>query len=167
MNVSKQPEYQVWSQMKQRCYNKKHKKYRIYGQRGITVCDRWKNSYINFIQDMGPRPSNNHSIDRINNNGIYEPSNCRWLPNPDQHYNKSNNFTVNQNDRFGKLTHTGNKRFKLMNDTPNHKRWELEFTCDCGNTKWYRLDKLKHIHTPSCGSKECKENNKPKQNPGE
>ena len=58
-------EYQVWANIKARCYNSKTEGYHRYGGRGITVCDRWKNSFVNFCEDMGDRPSSNHQIDRI------------------------------------------------------------------------------------------------------
>jgi hypothetical protein len=69
--------YSTWNDMKQRCINPKHKAYNNYGGRGIKVCDRWLESFENFLQDMGDRPLG-HSIDRINNDGNYESFNCRW-----------------------------------------------------------------------------------------
>lgn len=68
--------------------------YKYYGGRGITVCDRWLASYDNFISDMGTRPSLGHSIDRINSNGNYEPSNCRWATKKEQTRNRSINKII-------------------------------------------------------------------------
>lgn len=75
---SRTPEYSSWASMIRRCTNEKAFAYHRYGGRGITVCKRWLNSFENFLSDMGLRPSIKHSLDRINNDGNYEPSNCRW-----------------------------------------------------------------------------------------
>lgn len=82
------PEYKIWSGMKQRCYNKKQAKYNHYGGRGITVCKRWRESFTAFLEDMGPRPSPEHSIDRIKGHGNYTPKNCRWATRSEQRVNR-------------------------------------------------------------------------------
>lgn len=85
--------YAVWSDMKHRCYNPSYKKFHNYGGRGITVCDRWKNTFKNFYIDMGERPVGK-TIDRINNNGNYEPTNCRWATIKEQNNNTRANHQI-------------------------------------------------------------------------
>lgn len=81
------PEYKTWHMMVQRCTNPNNDGYGDYGGRGIKVCDRWLN-FEDFYADMGDRPSLKYSLDRIDNNGNYEPSNCRWATQTDQSRNQ-------------------------------------------------------------------------------
>lgn len=86
----KTKEYLAWICMKSRCKNN----HPDYGGRGIKVCDRWIRSYSHFLLDMGRAPSPKHSIDRIENNGNYEPGNCRWATRAEQAINKRNTILI-------------------------------------------------------------------------
>lgn len=107
------PEYRSWLSMKQRCYNKNNKSFVDYGARGITVCERWKNSYKNFYEDMGDKPDENYSLDRINVYEGYSPDNCRW----------ANRLTQNRNTRIDKKSSSG---FRGVHWNSGHKRWHAK-----------------------------------------
>jgi len=87
--------YNIWATMKQRCYNPNATKYENYGGRGITICDEWKIDVINFYNwAIANDYSENLSIDRINSNGNYEPSNCRWVTMKVQQNNRRNSHQI-------------------------------------------------------------------------
>lgn len=84
-------ELSTWRHMHDRCYNTELHTYKYYGGRGIKVCKRWKDNFINFYNDMGKKPAK-HSIDRINNDGNYTPKNCKWSTRKEQDKNRSKNY---------------------------------------------------------------------------
>lgn len=93
---NKMPEYEAYKCMKKRCYTKSCKDYTNYGGRGICVSDEWlgENGFINFLSDMGFRPTNKHSVDRIDPNGDYCKENCRWATQKEQAINHRRNWVV-------------------------------------------------------------------------
>lgn len=104
-------EYGVWAGMLSRCYSKNRACYKDYGGRGITVCDRWRNSFKAFLEDMKKRPSLKHSIDRWpNNDGNYEPGNCRWATPEEQHNNTRSNRLLTFEGQTMTLSQWANKK---------------------------------------------------------
>lgn len=87
--AARTPEYLVWKSMFTRCDNPKAHNFKYYGARGISVCESWRQSFSNFLRDVGRRPSQQHSIDRYpDNDGNYEPGNVRWATDAEQNSNK-------------------------------------------------------------------------------
>ena len=132
--LSKTPEYKVWAAMIRRCENEKSRFFYRYGGRGISVCGRWKNSFSNFISDMGRRPSNKHQIDRINNDGNYEPGNCRWATPSENVRNSTNTkLSMKKAKKIRELNSSGmtisdiskiyNVAGSTISDVVNNRRW--------------------------------------------
>ena len=96
--MHKSREYGAWRQMKQRCSNPKNRRYHRYGGRGISVCAAWDSSFAQFYADMGPAPIG-HTLDRIDNNGNYEPANCRWATSQQQQNNTVSNLLITHDGR--------------------------------------------------------------------
>lgn len=112
-------EYGIWRGLIDRCTNQKSKHYARYGGRGITVCDRWLHSFENFFTDMGHRPDG-LSLDRRNNDGNYEPGNCRWATIIEQQNNTSKNVLVSYGGVTKSLTQWC-KQLDLKRPTISHR----------------------------------------------
>lgn len=126
---SKTAAYTSWLNMKQRCSNPNNPNYKYYGGRGIFVCDRWLNSFENFLADMGDRP-NNCDIDRRNNNEGYSPENCRWVSKTENNFNQRKR----KDNKSGKTGVIWNKF---------HNKWEAHIR---KNKKYYCLGKFKNLN---------------------
>lgn len=94
-------EYRTYLKMKERCYKEYCPQYKDYGGRGIKVCDRWigRDGFVRFYADMGPKPSPAHTIERVNNNGNYEPGNCKWATRKEQARNSRGNRLITHNGK--------------------------------------------------------------------
>jgi len=131
------PEWETWRRMRSRCYNKRNDKYKYYGGRGIRVCARWRSSFQTFLEDMGPRPSDEHSIERKRVNDDYQPDNCIWATIDVQNRNKRSNVIL-EHDGVRKTVaewardlgvsqttlHDRLRRGWSVADTVTKKKWE-------------------------------------------
>lgn len=98
------PEYRVWAGIKRRCLNPNDRSYARYGEQGVTICDRWRDSFECFLSDIGTRPTPEHSIDRVDNDKGYAPDNCRWATRVEQARNKRTNRRITCNNRTKTLS---------------------------------------------------------------
>jgi hypothetical protein len=123
------PEYSVWSSMIQRCTNPNDKAYKNYGGRGISVYKKWREDFGNFYKDMGLRPSQKHTIERINNDGDYEPSNCEWATREKQSINKRSNRLVTMGGETKTLQQWINEsgiKYATVNKRLYIYKWDIE-----------------------------------------
>ena len=120
-NLSKSSTYFCWQSMKQRCYNPNTPNYSNYGGRGITVCDRWKNSFENFLCDMGERPEG-MEIDRINNNGDYQLDNCRWVSKETNNRNRRSTVII----EYQGVEYTQAELCRKFNISPDTFRYRIK-----------------------------------------
>lgn len=111
--------YGTYYDMKRRCYDPKRKDYKHYGAKGITVCDRWLESFWNFVEDMGDRPDG-YSIDRIDNNKNYSPENCRWATQETQVQNSSKCINAKGVTRY--VNKSGNVYFMVQYKRKHNKQ---------------------------------------------
>lgn len=132
------PEHYVWRSMVARCVNPNHKYYKYYGGRGITVCEAWLD-YETFLADVGIRPSEKHSLDRINNDAGYHPGNVRWATKSQQQRNKSTTKWYSDGTFCGTLVDCA-KHVNISKELA-HWRWNTWGTFKKGNTKWHQVQK--------------------------
>lgn len=142
-------EYSPWKNMKARCYNTKTKQYKDYGGRGIVVCDRWRNDFLAFLEDIGPRPSKAHSIHRIDNDGNYDPSNCKWATRKEQAFRRRNTRYIEYKGK--KLT-----LLEIRQLIPREQQAEISdyaLADRIFNAKW---DVMKALTKPECQGRKPK-----------
>lgn len=122
------PEYKTWVNMRTRCNNPKSSQFLDYGGRGIEICERWR-KFENFYADMGPRPASEYSLDRINVDGNYEPSNCRWATKEEQANNARSNIPLTYSDKTMNLAQWAREiaiNEKTLYDRINKLGWSVE-----------------------------------------
>lgn len=122
------PEYRAWQSMHQRCYNPQCNSYQWYGKRGIEVCERWR-TFENFLADLGNRPTPDHSLDRIDNDGDYDPGNCRWATDIEQKNNKRTNKVISycgEEHSLAEWSRITGISYTLLKARINTYKWPIE-----------------------------------------
>jgi hypothetical protein len=125
---NKTKEYMIWASMKGRCLCATNKAYKDYGGRGIMICDRWLR-YENFLSDMGRSPGKDYSIDRKDNDGNYEPSNCFWATRTHQNNNKRNNRNISYTGEVKTLAQWSTHlciKYQTLHSRLNHLGFSIE-----------------------------------------
>lgn len=129
MYKSKRIEYPSWVSMKDRCLNKNSLAWGRYGGRGITICESWLDFWV-FLKDMGDRPSKEYSLDRIDNDGNYEPGNCRWATRSEQQRNtKKNRVFEYKGKKYNSMAELAEKedlQYDLLKSRSNKIDWSVE-----------------------------------------
>lgn len=129
--MSRTTEYRIWRGMINRCHKETDPAYSRYGGRGIVVCDKWRNSFPDFLEDMGSRPGKRYSLDRIDNDKGYSPENCRWATNKQQSNNRRNNHLITYDGETHTISEwadiTGIKQETILNRLNVHN-WSIEKT---------------------------------------
>lgn len=120
-NMCKTKEYYTWRNIINRCTYKKSRSYKLYGAKGITICQEWKESFIKFYEDMGPAPGPKYSLDRIDNDKGYFKENCRWI-------------TISQQAMNRKKYETAKVKYKGVTYEPKKKLYRARITIN-GKTK--------------------------------
>ncbi len=126
---TRHPLWAIWHSMRQRCTNPNRDDYKYYGGRGISVCKRW-DSLVAFIEDMGLRPTRKHTLDRINNQGNYNPQNCRWATRNEQQANSRQALRITARGKTQTLSAWA--RELGMSVSGLHKRWHTHGTIEGG-----------------------------------
>lgn len=144
-NGVKHPDYCIWVKIKSRCLNINDSSYKNYGGRGIKICDRWRDSFEDFISDMGWRPNQNYSIERIDYNKDYCPENCKWIHKSEQSKNSRRVNLIDYNGSKYCLTDLC-KMLKLTYSTMRHRVHDLKIPFDeaIKYPKHYKFTKEKH-----------------------
>lgn len=143
---SKTATYASWNQLIQRATNPKHNRYKRYQELGVTVTERWtgKNGFLNFLADVGEKPSPSHSIERIDNHKGYYPENCRWATDAEQRRNQQRNHLITFNGETLCLADWGT-RYGITGRAI-YKRLCRGWTYEDAITKPLRVTKLTHKH---------------------
>jgi len=152
-NISKHPLHSNWGSMHDRCYNPKNRDFKNYGDKGVKVCKRWhrenRQGFFNFVGDIGKRPSNMHSIDRIDGNKDYSPSNCRWASASEQSNNRKTVKKHKKGHLFGWWSFTGNQRSEKKG---RGSVIFYEVVCRCGFSAWRNKGTLVNGKSTKCKS---------------